>query len=233
MRNAPLNAAGEHELVLAVHRDASTFCYRYVWNGAVQTVAPVIRVRRGEHFALRIVNDIASQSQGERIASTAITKCMPMPMPDAPVVHYVGYLNHTIDDRYMKASPLDSNVHLHGFEGPADQEDIFLSTLGTPMHACEYSITIPRTQPPGTYYYHPHIHGASFLQVVGGLSGAWVVESDTPELPRSAEHVLLLRYRQPAGSDNPFAPDQTAIGDAAAAHQSCVKSCVPGDIQPL
>lgn len=223
----PIDAAGDRELILAVHHDAARFCYRYTWNGAVQTVPPVIRVRRGERFALRIVNDVTTASKGERVSSTAITPCMPMAMPVVPAVRYTGYLNHTIDDRYMPMSPIDSNIHLHGFRGPAAQEDVFLSTLSTPMHACEYRITIPRAQPPGTYFYHPHVHGASFLQVAGGLAGAWIVEPDTAELARSAEHVIVLRYRQPVVRDNPFAPQGGGFDAAAGQHAAAIRPAAP------
>lgn len=120
----PRDASGERELILAVHRDGMRFCYSYTAAGAVHTGAPTIRVRRGEHFALRIVNDISSPSAGSRVASSAITKCFPRPMPaNVPVLHYSGYLNHAIDDRYMRMKPIDTNIHLHGFEGPAGEED--------------------------------------------------------------------------------------------------------------
>ena len=131
----PTDAGGQHELKLAVHQDDDRFCYRYQLNGVTQTVAPTIRVHRGESFDFRVINDIAGQSKGEFVSSKALPKCMPMAMDDAPVVHYVGYLNHTIDDRWMRKSALDANIHFHGFEGPADQENIFVSSLSTPMHA--------------------------------------------------------------------------------------------------
>ncbi|MGZ5231264.1 MAG: multicopper oxidase family protein [Burkholderiales bacterium] len=164
-----------------------------------------------------------ADSKNEIVSSTAIPQCMPMPMAAAPVIHYVGYLNHPIDDRYMSVPPLDTNIHLHGFEGPADQENVFLSTLSTPVHACEYHITVPRTQPPGTYFYHPHVHGASGVQVGSGLSGAWIVEPEGPQLARVVEHVIMLRYRLPIRLDNLFAPDGDPIVDAAAAHEGAMK----------
>ncbi len=220
----PLNASHEHELILAVHGDAKAFCYRYVLNGGVQRVAPTIRVRRGEHFALRIVNDIAGPSKGANVASSAIPPCMPMQMPPAKVTHYVGYLNHTIDDRYVSVPPIDTNIHLHGFEGPALEENIFLSTLSTPMHACEYHITIPATQPPGTYFYHPHAHGSADVEVALGLSGAWIVEPDQPQVPRSADHVIMLRYRLPFRLDNRFVPDDGGAGLAMGEkHEAALK----------
>ncbi len=229
----PVNATGEHELILAVHRDGDRYCYRYTWNGATQTVSPTLRVRRGEHFALRIVNDISGQSPGEHASSTAITACMPMAMPSARTIHYVGYLNHTIDDRYMHVHPVDTNIHLHGFEGPADEENIFLSTLSTPMRACEYRVTIPRTQPPGLYMYHPHAHGASDDQVAGGLDGAWIVEPDQPQLPRAAEHVIFVRYRVPFELDNPFAPDESAFEFSSMAHEAALPAGSPVPYDPF
>jgi FtsP/CotA-like multicopper oxidase with cupredoxin domain len=233
----PLNATGEHELILAVHTDGrgatQRFCYRYVWNGAVQTVAPTIRVRRGEHFAIRVVNDIGGPSKAEHVSSAAIPACMPMAMPAPATNHYVGYLNHTIDDRFMHVPPIDTNLHLHGYQGPASDENVFLSTLSTPMHACEYHVTIPATQPPGTYMYHPHSHGSSDVEVALGLDGVWIVEPDRPQLPRSAEHVIMLRYRIPIVVDNPFAPDTDPFVPVAMAHEAALHPAQPVPYDPF
>lgn len=233
----PLNAGGEHELILTVHTDgrgaSQRYCYRYVWNGTVQTMAPTLRMRRGERFAIRVVNDISGPSMAEHVASTAIPACMPMAMPLPTTTHYVGYLNHTIDDRYMHVSPVDTNIHLHGYEGPADQENVFLSTLSTPMHACELHITIPETQPPGTYMYHPHSHGSSDVEVALGLDGVWIVEPDHPQLPRSAEHVIMLRYRVPIANDNNFAPDTDPFFPAAMTHEAALKPEPPVAFDPF
>ncbi len=233
----PLNAKGEHELILTVHTDgrgiAQRYCYTYLWNGAAQTVAPTIRVHRGEHFAIRIVNDIAGTSKAARMASSAIPECMPMAMPAPVTNHYVGYLNHTIDDRYMAVPPGDTNLHLHGYEGPETQENIFLSTLSNPLHACEYHVTIPATQPPGTYLYHPHAHGSSDDEVAEGLDGVWIVQPDTPQLPRSAEHVIIVRYRIPFVADNPFAPDGSAFVPAGAAYEASRPASSPVPYDPF
>ena len=233
VRTLPLNAEGRHELILAVHKDGDRFCYRYTLNGVPQTVAPALRMHRGDTFAIRIVNDIAGQSRGEQVASTQIPACMPMPMPPMTTLHHMGYLNHTVDDQYKQPTIADTNLHLHGFEGPASEENIFLSTLSTPMHACEYRVTIPRTQPPGTYVYHPHLHGSSELQVAGGLEGVWIVEPDAPQLPQSAEHVVMLRYRVPFALDNNFAPDETAFLTDAIAHEVARPAASPVPYDPF
>jgi suppressor of ftsI len=225
----PLDANGEHELILSVHKDGDRYCY--VWNGAVQAIAPTIRTMRGEHFAIRIVNDLDGPSRGERVPSTAIPPCMPMHMPPSDLQHHVGYLNHTIDDLWMKHGGNDTNLHLHGFEGPPSDEDVFLSSLSTPMHACEYRVTVPRSQPPGTYMYHTHAHGSSGDQVAAGLDGAWIVEPDRPQIADTAEHVIMLRYRIPNVLQNSYAPDETPIAFAAIAHEAArpVASSIPYD----
>jgi len=232
--NLPVDANGEHELILSVHRDghgaSERYCYRYVLNGAVQNVAPVIRVHPGERFAIRVVNDIKGPSAGETVASNAIPPCMPMAMPATVTHHYVGYLNHTIDDRYMSMPAIDTNLHLHGFEGPASEENPFLSTLSTPMHACEYRITIPATQPAGTYIYHPHAHGASDVEVALGLAGVWIVEPVKPQLSRSDEHVIVLDYRLPTVLDDPFAPDGSAFVTAAIAREGTRTARAPAPV---
>ena len=237
MWDAPVDASGEHELILAVHTDegGDRFCYTYRWDGVEHTSAPVIHMRRGETFAIRLVNDISGPSPGESVPSTAISPCKPMQMPNAPVQHWTGYLDHVIDDRDLSAKPVDTNLHLHGFEGSASDENIFLSTLSTPLHACEYRITIPDTQPPGAYIFHPHAHGAADDELAGGLVGVWIVDADAPQIPRADEHVLLLTYRIPFGADipTPNRVSKKAYAQAAARHEAARQSAKPVQYDPF
>ncbi|MBS0381484.1 MAG: multicopper oxidase family protein [Proteobacteria bacterium] len=239
MWEAPVDASGEHELILAVHTDASTgqFCYTYRWQGVVHTTAPAIHVRRGERFAIRIVNDIADQSPGEGVPSTDIPPCKPMQMsmPNSQVQHWVGYLNRVIDDRWFATKPVDTNLHMHGFEGPASEENVFLSTLSTPMHACEYRITIPIDQPPGTYMLHPHAHGAADAELGNGLAGVWIVDPDSPPLPRADEHVLLLKYQagKPNDGPKPSRAEVVAYLTSAAKHEAALKPALAVRYDPF
>ena len=69
-----------------------------------------------------------------------------------------------------------TNIHFHGiFTSPLGNSDnIHLSVAAGDTFT--YEVIIPVTQPPGLYWYHSHIHGISEQQVMGGLSGALVVE---------------------------------------------------------
>lgn len=216
----PLDDRGRHELILRVRRDHDRFCFSYVHDGAQQNVAPVIRVHRGERFALRMVNELSGPAKGATLPASAILPCKPPVMAAMMQQRFVGYMNHTIYAARMKADDIDVNIHLHGFQGPAVQENVFLSTLSTPMHACEYDITIPKTQPAGTYFYHPHAHGMSDDEVAGGLSGMWIVEPDTPQLPAADEHVIIEQYRVPFADNYRYMPGYVPLEIASAIHEA-------------
>ncbi len=203
MSAQPLNDLGRHELILRVVHDNDRYCFIYTVNGVAQTVAPVIHVHRGETFAIRLVNEISGAASGATMAAHALAACSPMRMAMSDPHPAAGYLNHT---QYYEANsartPDDVNLHLHGFQGPASQENVFLSTLSTPAHACEYIITIPKTQPVGTYFYHPHAHGMSNDEVGGGLSGMWVVDPESTQIAPQNHHDVVLQYAVPVSSDN-------------------------------
>lgn len=224
MSSLPLDDLGRHELILRVARAGDRFCYRYELNGVEEHVSPVLLVHRGERFALRLVNELRGPATGATMRASALAPCMPKMMKNVVPRPFVGYLNHTIYARSMMPMPIvDVNMHFHGFQGPPQQENVFLSTLSTPAHACEYDVTIPRTQPPGTYFYHPHAHGMAGDEVAGGLAGMWIVQPDSPQIPAADEHAVIFSYRVPYVSTNVFLPDTGALLRAAVAHEAARK----------
>ncbi|HKU67610.1 MAG TPA: multicopper oxidase domain-containing protein [Candidatus Baltobacteraceae bacterium] len=228
----PLDDLGRHELIMRVVQDGPRFCFLYMLNGAPQNVAPTLRMHRGDRFAIRLVNEISGPAPGAALKASALAPCMPAHMADATVTAYSGYLNHTIYARTMNMRPLDVNLHLHGFEGPPEQENVFLSTLSTPAHACEYDVTIPSTQPPGTYFYHPHAHGMSGPEVSGGLSGMWIVQPDRASLAAVEEHDIVLRQRLPLTAYDPAKKQRetaevAALAPVAVAHERAMRIVPP------
>lgn len=208
MAEQPRNDEGVHELILAVYRTGDRFCYRYSIHGVEQHRAPTMVVRPGERFAVRIVNELAGPARGLTMRASALAACKPQTMTSLPVREYAGYMNHPIFAREMPAMRDDDvNLHMHGFEGPPQEDDVFLSTSSSPDRACEYAFTVPKTQPPGTYFYHPHSHGMADDEIAGGLAGAWIVLPASPEIPASDDHLVAVRYRVP------FEPDQKLPSD--------------------
>src|SRR5579862_6512823 len=100
-----------------------------------------------------------------------------------------------------------TNLHFHGMNIPAvcHQDEVIRTAIAAGKQF-DYRITIPRNQPPGLYWYHPHPHGYSERQVQGGASGAIIVEGIEKVAPAVAslpQRVLMLRDQQRIGPEAP------------------------------
>ena len=73
-----------------------------------------------------------------------------------------------------------TNLHTHGFHvSPAGNSDNVLLELG-PKATMQYEFDLPKDHPAGTFWYHPHRHGSTALQVSSGMAGALIVEGNRP-----------------------------------------------------
>ena len=157
-QNGTLNAA--FTMGHSVNENGYThYCYKYTTaTGTVE--APTLRVNPGDTLLLNVTDDIAAgppQSQGG----------MDMSMPAGPVCGDGG--TPTINS---------TNVHFHGMNvSPNCGSDDVLTTLIQPgSPGFQYTVKVPADEPPGLYWYHPHVHGFTEFQVNGGAAGALIVE---------------------------------------------------------
>jgi FtsP/CotA-like multicopper oxidase with cupredoxin domain len=95
-----------------------------------------------------------------------------------------------------------TNLHFHGLTIPpvCHQDDVLNTSIQPAGAPFEYRCRIPENEPPGLYWRHPHIHGFSKVQVLGGASGALIVEGIERAVKEAAglpERVLLIRDREP------------------------------------
>lgn len=71
-----------------------------------------------------------------------------------------------------------TNMHSHGlWVNPAGNSDNVLLSI-RPGVRFEYEYNIPPDHPAGTFWYHPHRHGSTALQVGSGMAGAWIIRGD-------------------------------------------------------
>jgi len=183
--NDPLNLTSQNgalnaQLVLAHSVDGSGYthyCYNYSANNQVFE-APTLRVNPGDRLALNIVNAIKDDDE------------MKMAMPDAGKGCGDG-----------GAMTLNStNVHFHGMNVPpkCHQDDVIHTLIQPGSLGFQYNVQIPLTQPPGLYWYHPHVHGFTEFQVNGGAAGALIVEGMEkirPEVAGLTERVFIIRQQ--------------------------------------
>lgn len=57
----------------------------------------------------------------------------------------------------------------------------------------EFNFKVPAEHPQGTYWYHPHKHGATDLQVANGMAGAIIVQDTSNTFQDYAEQVLIIQ----------------------------------------
>jgi FtsP/CotA-like multicopper oxidase with cupredoxin domain len=105
-------------------------------------------------------------------------------------------------------SATSTNLHFHGLSLPpvCHADEVLKTSIQPTDPAFEYHFRVPPNAAPGLYWYHPHVHGFSSKQVLGGASGALVIEGierAVPELAGLAERVLVIRDQELV---NPQAP---------------------------
>ncbi|KRA16152.1 multicopper oxidase domain-containing protein [Lysobacter sp. Root604] len=136
-----------------------------------------------------------------------------------------------------------TNLHSHGlWVSPTGNSDNVLLTL-RPGVKFEYEYNLPADHPAGTYWYHPHLHGSTALQVSSGMAGALLVRGNRLPAPgRTGDLDTLLR--EPDGSALPervllFQQVAYACRDKAtgkikvrknAAGETVAWVCDPGDV---
>ena len=125
-------------------------------------------------------------------------------------------------------SPISTNLHFHGLTIPpvCHQDDVIHTSVQPGDPPFEYRFRIPDDEPPGLYWYHPHIHGFAKQQLLGGASGALIVEG-IERFKRAAaglpERVFVIRDQDLLNPNSPPAKSEPVVpkflvdrdGDAA------------------
>jgi len=127
--------------------------------------------------------------------------------------------------------PSTTNLHFHGMNlPPVCHQDDVIGTLVQAAATFDYSVQIPPDEPPGVYLYHPHPHGFSEAQVLGGGSGALIVEgieSANPVVAGLQQRLIVLRDQQ-----RPMPPGQAPGAPAEDLSVNFVPVTYPGYVTP-
>lgn len=132
----------------------------------VPFLAPTVRIKPGSTFRLEIVNDLPENDPS----------CVGMPT-NVNVPHCFN----------------STNMHTHGlWISPSGNSDNVLLKID-PGSRFTYEYNIPSEHPAGTFWYHPHLHGSTALQVSSGMAGALVIQGDRlPSVDRTGDIDTLL-----------------------------------------
>ena len=173
--------------------------------------APTLRVNPGDLLILSLKNDMPTSSKPPPMAMG--------PRGAAP--------SETCASSEMTAE--STNLHFHGLSIPplCHQDDVLNTSIQPSDQPFEYRFRIPADQPPGLYWYHPHIHGLTKTQVLGGASGALIVEGierANKAVAGLPERVLIIRDQNllnpnaPPSKSEPVLPKMLLDRDGDAAN---------------
>jgi FtsP/CotA-like multicopper oxidase with cupredoxin domain len=102
------------------------------------------------------------------------------------------------------------NLHWHGTNvPPACHQDEVINTVVNTGESFDYRVHFPSDEPPGLYWYHPHVHGVSEAAVLGGASGAIIVagtENVNPIVSGLPARTLIIRDNLVPGGPRRGAP---------------------------
>jgi FtsP/CotA-like multicopper oxidase with cupredoxin domain len=147
------------------------------------TESPTLHVRPGDHLIVNVKNNLpkATSAGAMQMNTNASTVC---------------------GATMMDASSV--NIHYHGTNvSPTCHSDEVIHTLINSGQTFTYNIAFPSDEPPGLYWYHPHVHGIAEVAVQGGASGAIVVdgiENLQPAVAGLPERLLVVRDQIVAGN---------------------------------
>jgi len=171
----------------------------YCYIAADGSQAPNIRVKPGDLLILRLRNNLIEPAQ-------------------PPAHHHSSNPTEAASDPCLSGqmTATATNLHFHGLMIPpvCHQDEVLKTSIQPGTTPFEYRIRIPVDQPPGLYWYHPHIHGFTKVQVLGGASGAIIVEGIErieKEVAGLHERVLIIRDQDLQNPDAPPSKSEPVI----------------------
>ena len=206
-----------HDGVLEVQLTASDAAQpdgsaRYCYTDSAGHESPNLRLHPGDLVILHLTNQLTDISNGN-------TGSMPAHM-------HAHSAANPCSSGIM--SPVSTNLHFHGLTIPpvCHQDDVMKTSVQPGDAPFEYRFRIPADEPPGLYWYHPHIHGFSKQQLLGGASGALIVEGIERAKKAAAglpERVFIIRDQDLINPNAPPAKSEPVVpkflidrdGDAA------------------
>src|ERR1700741_3943222 len=161
--------------------DAGRTLFCFVTSDGMES--PTLHVNPGDKIKIRLTNQVPNPPGGRsEVMFDDTTKCGNKTMTDASI-----------------------NMHFHGTNtSPRCHSDEVIHTLVNSGETFQYVLHIPKDEPPGLYWYHPHVHGTSSHMLQGGATGMIEVQGIANIQPAVAglpERFIILRDQQFEESD--------------------------------
>ncbi len=216
---------GVLKLDLSIHdfqeKDGSV---RYCYLLPDGTQSPTLRLHPGDLLILHLTDDLADLDTtvgGARAMYGPATAHAPAMTHGMATMHGPAMemsMQKAASDPCTRGAmtAVSTNLHFHGLTVPpvCHEDDVLKTSIEPGDPPFEYRFRIPANEPPGLYWYHPHIHGFSEVQVLGGASGALIIEGierADPTLAGLPERVLVIRDQDLLNPDAPPSKSEPVV----------------------
>src|SRR6266478_675728 len=145
---------------------------------------PTLHVNPGDTLNITVTNNTLPQQFGETYTAP---NCGDSTVQFTPPANGIASVGASV------------NIHYHGTNvTPQCGGDNVTRTLINPgpEHTFQYSFAFPTDEPPGLYWYHPHVHGLAERDLLGGATGALVVDgiqNVQPAVRGLRQRILVIR----------------------------------------
>jgi FtsP/CotA-like multicopper oxidase with cupredoxin domain len=143
---------------------------------------PTLHVRPGDTLNITVTNNTPAQPFGEVFNPP---NCGDTTVQEAQPPNGIQSVGSSV------------NIHFHGTNvTPQCGGDNVTKTLINSGSTFQYSFTIPSDEPPGLYWYHPHVHGLAERDLLGGATGALIVSGIAnvqPAVQGLRQRLLIVR----------------------------------------
>lgn len=183
---------------------------RYCYVTPEGAIAPTLRLKPGDLLVLKLVNGLNDPDAASMTGDHKHYDFAHPPMCSAKKTQSVDPCASGV------MSATSTNLHFHGFSVPSvcHQDDVLKTSIQPTDAPFEYRFRIPQDEQPGLYWYHPHIHGFSSVEVSGGASGAMIIEGiegANPDLAGLPERVLVIRDQALVNPDAPPSKSEPVV----------------------
>lgn len=168
------------------------------YNGG--TLGPILETTPGSTLAVRVVNSLppnppAAVPQSIRIpAPKSMMEAMSRRAGATALATSIDPMNNPHDFN-------TTNLHVHGVQtvphlfnpvGTTDPKAMMIDI--EPQSSFTYAFPIPADHPSGLFWFHPHHHGSTDVQVSGGMAGLIVVRGEIDQVPeiKAAREIFMV-----------------------------------------
>lgn len=168
------------------------------YNGG--TLGPILETSPGSTLGIRVVNGLppnppATVPQSARIpAPKSMMEAMQRKPKATTMSSGIDPMNNPHDFN-------TTNLHVHGVQtvphlfdpiGTRNPNAMMLNI--DPGSSFTYEFPIPADHPSGLFWFHPHHHGSTDVQVSGGMAGLIVVRGEIDQVPeiKAAREVFMV-----------------------------------------